>query len=178
MEDEEDNYDMGDDVDYDMGDDDMKDELENLFLEAKNAEDPITAYRNVIELEASNSSDKSITINSYKEICILYLIRDDYENFSKEIQNLIKESKYLKEDIFKTKLFDEILTNIKQNQDKEEFQLLDFSKFLNKMLNSAEDIGYWGLVDEIKNFIEKYPKYNKILKEKESTFSFYQDMNQ
>ena len=172
MEDEEDNYDMGDDVDYDMGDDDMKDELENLFLEAKNAEDPITAYRNVIELEASNSSDKSITINSYKEICILYLIRDDYENFSKEIQNLIKESKYLKEDIFKTKLFDEILTNIKQNQDKEEFQLLDFSKFLNKMLNSAEDIGYWGLVDEIKNFIEKYPKYNKILKEKESTFSF------
>ena len=112
MEDEEDNYDMGDDVDYDMGDDDMKDELENLFLEAKNAEDPITAYRNVIELEASNSSDKTITINSYKEICILYLIRDDYENFSKEIQNLIKESKYLKEDIFKTKLFDEILTNI------------------------------------------------------------------
>ena len=73
---EDENYDEGDieNIDYVMEDDDLKDELENLFLNAKNSDDPIDAYKSVIELEASNSSEKTMTIRSYKEICIIYLL--------------------------------------------------------------------------------------------------------
>ena len=79
----EDNYDDenvdyndndNDDNDYEMENDDLKEELENLFLNAKNSDDPISAYKSVIELEASNSNEKSMTIRSYKEICIIYLL--------------------------------------------------------------------------------------------------------
>ena len=56
---EDENYDEGDieNIDYVMEDDDLKDELENLFLNAKNSDDPIDAYKSVFELEASNSSE-------------------------------------------------------------------------------------------------------------------------
>ena len=113
---EDENYDEGDieNIDYVMEDDDLKDELENLFLNAKNSDDPIDAYKSVIELEASNSSEKTMTIRSYKEICIIYLLRDDYENFCIEIENLLKASKSLEEDLFKKKLFEEILIKIKE----------------------------------------------------------------
>ena len=100
--------------DYDMENDDMKDELENLFLDAKNAEDPISAYKDVIEMESSNSNEKTMTIRAYKEICIIYLTRDDYEKFCADLQNLTKASKNLKEEIFKSKIFDEILVFIKK----------------------------------------------------------------
>ena len=129
----DDNVDMDEYNEYEMDNDenaDMKDELENLFLNAKNSDDPISAYKSVIELEASNSNDKSMTIRSYKEICIIYLLRDDYENFSIELENLTKNLKNIKEDIYKTKLYEEILSNIKSNQDNEEFQLLNFSRLL------------------------------------------------
>ena len=154
MEDEEDYGDYGgmDAEDYEMGDDDLKDELENLFLEAKNADDPISAYKNVIELESSNSNEKTMTVRSYKEICIIYLSKDDYENFSLELQNLLKASKGLKEELFRTKLFEEILIFIEKNHEKEEFISINFLKYIKKMKTSAEESGLYNLVDEIKNF--------------------------
>ena len=136
MEDEEDYGDYGgmdEAEDYEMENDDLKDELENLFLEAKNADDPISAYKNVIELESSNSNEKTMTVRSYKEICIIYLSKDDYENFSLELQNLIKASKGLKEELFRTKLFEEILIFIEKNHEKEEFIEINFLKYIKKM---------------------------------------------
>ena len=151
MEDEEnydDENDYGDNEDYSNDDknNEVTDELENMFLEAKNAEDPIEAYRNVIEMETSNSSEKTMTLRSLKEICIIYLLRDDYQNFSKEIENLLKESKALKEEIFKTKLFDEILNKIEEEKEK------DFTKYLKKMYSSSNESGSYGLSQEIQNF--------------------------
>ena len=162
MEDEEnydDENDYGDNEDYSNDDknNEVTDELENMFLEAKNAEDPIEAYRNVIEMETSNSSEKTMTLRSLKEICIIYLLRDDYQNFSKEIENLLKESKALKEEIFKTKLFDEILNKIEEEKEK------DFTKYLKKMYSSSNESGSYGLSQEIQNFGNKIPKYSKVL---------------
>ena len=165
----DDNVDMDEYNEYEMDNDenaDMNDELENLFLNAKNADDPISAYKSVIELEASNSNDKSMTIRSYKEICIIYLLRDDYENFNIEIQNLMKASKSLKEELFKAKLFDEILIKIKENTE------LDFSIYLKKMILLAEENGYLGLSDELKTFVEKNPKYAELSQKNKSHFDF------
>ena len=174
--DDENNYENDDNIEmdeyneYEMDNDenaDLKDELENLFLEAKNAEDPISAYKNVIELEASNSNEKTMTIRSYKEICIIYLLRDDYDNFSIEIQNLIKTSKTLKEELFKAKLFDEILSKIQENIQ------LDFSNYLKKMINIANEYNYLGLSDEIKHFLEKNDKYKTLIQKNKSSFVFH-----
>ena len=173
--DDEENYDdenMDEYNEYEMENDDMREELENLFINAKSSDDPIGAYKSVIELEASNSNDKTFTIRSYKEICIIYLLRDDYENFSIELENLTKHSKDLKEDIFKTKLYEEILKSIESNQDKEEFQLLNFTKFLEKMLNVSEDHGCHSLSEEIKNFIGNNPRYKEILKNQHVNYNF------
>ena len=157
--------------DYDMENDDMKDELENLFLDAKNAEDPISAYKDVIEMESSNSNEKTMTIRAYKEICIIYLARDDYEKFCADLQNLTKASKNLKEEIFKTKIFDEILVFIEKNDEKEEYININFFKYIKKMKTEAEESANYGAVDEIKNFVKKHDKYIQILKD-ESNNSF------
>ena len=176
MEDEEDYGDYGgmdEAEDYEMENDDLKDELENLFLEAKNADDPISAYKNVIELESSNSNEKTMTVRSYKEICIIYLSKDDYENFSLELQNLLKASKGLKEELFRTKLFEEILIFIEKNHEKEEFISINFLKYIKKMKTSAEESGLYNLVDEIKNFAKKYEKYSQILRDdSDNSFNF------
>ena len=178
MEDEEnDDYNNYDDYDAENendngGDDDMKDELENLFLNAGSAEDPISAYKNVIELEASNSDDKSMTIRSYKEICIIYLLRDDYENFGVEINNLMLASKSLKEELYKTKLFDEILRKIKENME------LDFSNYLKKMISVSDSYGYLGLSNEIKNFLEQNEKYSKLIEKDKNKFAFSNLINE
>ena len=159
--------------DYDMENDDMKDELENLFLDAKNAEDPISAYKDVIEMESSNSNEKTMTIRAYKEICIIYLTRDDYEKFCADLQNLTKASKNLKEEIFKTKIFDEILVFIEKNDEKEEYININFFKYIKKMKTEAEESANYGAVDEIKNFVKKHDKYIQILKdESNNSFNF------
>ena len=166
---------------YEMENDDIKEELENLFINAKYSDDPISSYKSVIDLETSNSNDKTFTIRSYKEICIIYLLRDDYENFSIEIENLIKNSKNLKEDIYKTKLFEEILVSIQSNQDKEEFQLLDFSKFLEKMLKISEEYSNFSLTEEIKNFLRRNSRYNKLLQKQNVNYNFdniYKEYNE
>ena len=173
---------MDDYNDYDMENDDMKDELENLFLDAKNADDPISAYRDVIEMEASNSNEKTMTVRAYKEICIIYLTRDDYERFCTDLQNLSKASKNLKEEIFKTKIFDEILVFIEKNDEKEEFININFLKYLKKMKTEAEQSGNFGALDEIKNFAKKNYKYKDILKDElNNSFNFnklLEDYNQ
>ena len=186
MEDEEnfDDENMDEYNEYEMENDDMKEELENLFINAKSSDDPIGSYKSVIELEASNSNDKTFTIRSYKEICIIYLLRDDYENFSIELENLTKNLKNIKEDIYKTKLYEEILSNIESNQDNEEFQLLNFSKYIEKMLNTSENFGCRSLTEEIKNFITKNPRYNEILQKHhvndnfDNIFKEYEEMKE
>ena len=171
----EDNYDDenvdyndndNDDNDYEMENDDLKEELENLFLNAKNSDDPISAYKSVIELEASNSNEKSMTIRSYKEICIIYLLRDDYKNFCLEMDNLMKASKSLKEQLFKDRLFDEILKEIKQNEDN------DYSNYLSKMALLAEQNMYYGLSQELENFMNSNEKYTGLITKKKPEFSF------
>ena len=172
MEDDDDNYNEEID-DYNYNDDeignendDLRDELENLFINAKNSDDPISAYKSVIELEASNSNEKSMTIRSYKEICIIYLLRDDYTNFSMELENLMKASKSLKEQIFKDKLFEEILKEIKQNEER------DYSNYINKMCSIAENNTYYGLSKELENFLLNNQKYSYLIDNKKPEFSF------
>ena len=172
MEDDDDNYDEEHD-DYNYNDDeignendDLRDELENLFINAKNSDDPISAYKSVIELEASNSNEKSMTIRSYKEICIIYLLRDDYKNFSLELENLMKASKSLKEQLFKDKLFEEILKEIKQNEER------DYSNYINKMCSIAENNTYYGLSKELENFLLNNQKYSYLINNKKPEFSF------
>ena len=71
--------DYGDDeIDYDpdaVGDVDDNNEdginLEDNFIEAEHSTDPISAYKTVIELEISNSSDHKWSYKSYEKLCQL-----------------------------------------------------------------------------------------------------------
>ena len=153
------------DAQMDEGDD-MVDEIENLFVNAATADNPIEAYQSVIELETQNSSEKKFTFRSYKEICKLYLLQDNFNLFSNNFKKFLEVSKKI-DDNYKQNLFEDFATIIINDPE------MNYSNYLRKMLNESEKEGVNSLNEEIVNFVKTNEKYKSLFNnEKDTQFSF------
>ena len=81
-------------IDYD-GDEYMPQEeegdglnLEDNYLQAENAEDPIAAYKEVIELEVSNSNEHKWAYKCYEKMALIFIKRKNKEEFEKTVEQL------------------------------------------------------------------------------------------
>ena len=124
MSDYEDNVD-DDEIDYDPEQDIPQDEedngglnLEDNFLQAENAEDQVQAYKDIIDLEISNSNEKKWAFKSYEKLAIIYLKKSNLAEFEDSIRNVA--GNYSKvEDRDKQDTIREICTEIKLIPEKE-----------------------------------------------------------
>ena len=165
-----------DDIDYD-GDnyenddlpleevDEFGEEIENLFLNANSADNPVEAYLNVIELETQNSEKKIFSFRAYKEICKIYLKDFLYDSFSKYFIKLIEVSKKV-EEVFTKEIFSDFLTIINEDENR------DYSSFLKKMLYEAEKGGVNSLFKEIEEYVSNNEKYKDKFLQDETTNKF------
>ena len=111
--------DGNDEIDYnpeeDMPNDDEDNgglNLEDNFLQAENADDQIQAYKDIIDLEISNSNEKKWAFKSYEKLAIIYLKKSNLAEFEDSIKNVA--SNYSKvEDRDKQDTIREICTEIK-----------------------------------------------------------------
>ena len=92
--------------------------LEDNFLQAENAEDQVQAYKEIIELEISNSDEKKWAFKCYEKLAIIYLKKSNIKEFEDSIKNIA--SSYSKvEDRDKQDTIREICTEIKLIPEKE-----------------------------------------------------------
>jgi len=129
MSDYEDNDD-GDEIDYNPEEDMPQDDedngglnLEDNFLQAENSEDQVQAYKDIIDLEISNSNEKKWSFKCYEKLSIIYLKKGDLKEFEDSIKNVA--ANYSKvEDRDRQDTIREICTEIKmlpQNENKSKF---------------------------------------------------------
>ena len=62
--------------------------LEDNFLQAENAEDQVQAYKDIIDLEISNSNEKKWAFKSYEKLAIIYLKKANLAEFEDSIRNV------------------------------------------------------------------------------------------
>ena len=95
----DDDYDDGgvDEIDYDSGAADYENDaneggvnLEDNFIEAETAPDPIEAYKMIIELEISNSDERKWSYKSYEKLCQIYIKKLDFDSFKSNFDELLK----------------------------------------------------------------------------------------
>ena len=131
-----------DEIDYNPEEDIPQDDedngglnLEDNFLQAENAEDQIQAYKDIIDLEISNSNEKKWAFKSYEKLSIIYLKRANLRDFEDSIQNMA--ANYSKvEDRDKQDTIREICTEIKLIPEKE-----NKSKFYQIMIKYLKEEG-------------------------------------
>ena len=169
---------MEDDIDYDAENDynedepiegdDLVDEIENLFLNAKSSDNPIEAYLNVIELETQNSDQKTFSFRSYKEICIIHMKNNSYDKFCESLKKLIEISKKVP-DNYKQGIFGEAFLPVIEEND-----FIDYTPFLKALLKESEKALLNSLNQEVENFVNNSKQYKgKFIEEKKTqTFSF------
>jgi hypothetical protein len=87
--------DYGDDDQIDYNEDEyipQEDEgglnLEDNYLQAENADDPVQAYRDVIDLEISNSDERKWTYKSYEKLALIFIKKMNKDEFKKSVENL------------------------------------------------------------------------------------------
>ena len=88
-------YDEGDDqIDYNEDEYVPQDEedgglnLEDNYLQAENAEDPIQAYKDIIDLEISNSTEHKWSFKAYEKLALIYIKKSNKEEFEKSVKNI------------------------------------------------------------------------------------------
>ena len=93
MSDEE--YDDGDDqIDYNADEYVPQDEeegglnLEDNYLQAENADDPVQAYKDIIDLEISNSDERKWTFKSHEKLALIFIKKSQKIDFENSVQNL------------------------------------------------------------------------------------------
>jgi len=131
-----------DEIDYNPEEDIPQDDedngglnLEDNFLQAENAEDQIQAYKDIIDLEISNSNEKKWAFKSYEKLSIIYLKKANLKDFEDSIQNMA--ANYSKvEDRDKQDTIREICTEIKLIPEKE-----NKSKFYQIMIKYLKEEG-------------------------------------
>ena len=114
-----------DEIDYNPEEDMPQDDedngglnLEDNFLQAENADDQIQAYKDIIDLEISNSNEKKWAFKSYEKLSIIYLKKSNIAEFEDSIKNVA--ANYSKvEDRDKQDTIREICTEIKLIPQKE-----------------------------------------------------------
>ena len=62
--------------------------LEDNFLTAEHADDPIQAYKEVIELEISNSNEHKWAFKCYEKLAIIYIKKSNVKEYENSIKNL------------------------------------------------------------------------------------------
>ena len=123
MSDYEDND--NDEIDYNPEEDMPQDDedngglnLEDNFLQAENSEDQVQAYKDIIDLEISNSNEKKWSFKCYEKLSIIYLKKSDLKEFEESIRNVA--ANYSKvEDRDRQDTIREICTEIKMIPEKE-----------------------------------------------------------
>ena len=136
-----DDYDAGDDqisyhtddgMDMDAGAEDGIN-LEDNFIEAEHSDNPIQAYKDIIELEISNSTSHQWSFKSYEKLCQIYIRKTNFEDFKSCVDKLFElysKVDYVdKQDTFRNIIF--TLSEIKDDNFKE--------KVLNEMLQILKD---------------------------------------
>ena len=95
MSDYEDDAGGDDEIDYNPDEDIPQDDedngglnLEDNFLQAENADDQIQAYKDIIDLEISNSNEKKWSFKSYEKLSIIYLKKANIQEFEESIKNM------------------------------------------------------------------------------------------
>jgi hypothetical protein len=131
-----------DEIDYNPEEDMPQDEddngglnLEDNFLQAENAEDQVQAYKDIIDLEISNSNEKTWSFKSYEKLAIIYLKRGDAKSFDDTAKELA--ANYSKvEDRIKQDTIRDICTEIKLIPEKE-----DKSKYYKSLIKYLQEEG-------------------------------------
>ena len=163
---DEDNYDNEDVPMDEVEGDDMNEEIENLYLNANSSDNPIESYLSVIELETQNSNNQKFSFLSYKEICKIYLSKISYEKFSEYYKKLMEVSKKI-EDSYIDSIQTEFCKIIN------EYDSIDFTLFLKRMLSEAEKSGFNSLYKKLKDYIDSVEKYSKnFIEDSNTNFSF------
>jgi hypothetical protein len=87
--------DYGDDDQIDYNEDEYippEDEgglnLEDNYLQAENAEDQVQAYRDVIDLEISNSDERKWAYKSYEKLALIFIKKMNKDEFKKSVENI------------------------------------------------------------------------------------------
>ena len=62
--------------------------LEDNFLTAENADDPIQAYKEVIELEISNSSEHKWSFKCYEKLALIYIKKSNVAEYENSVKNI------------------------------------------------------------------------------------------
>jgi tetratricopeptide (TPR) repeat protein len=62
--------------------------LEDNFLTAENADDPIQAYKEVIELEISNSNEHKWSFKCYEKLALIYIKQSNISEFENSVKNI------------------------------------------------------------------------------------------
>ena len=129
-EDENISYHSDDDAEMDQGD---GLNLEDNFIEAEHAENPIEAYKLIIELEISNSSTHQWSFKSYEKLCQIYIKNLNFNEFKSNVDKLFelysKVDDVDKQDTIRNIIF--TLSEVKDDNFKE--------KVLNEMLQILKD---------------------------------------
>jgi tetratricopeptide (TPR) repeat protein len=87
-------YDEDEQIDYNEDEYVPQDEedgglnLEDNFLTAENAEDPIQAYKEVIELEISNSNEHKWSFKCYEKLALIYIKQSNISEFENSVKNI------------------------------------------------------------------------------------------
>ncbi|MCQ2820590.1 MAG: hypothetical protein MJ252_25270 [archaeon] len=178
----DDDYDPGDEViEYNSegGDYDNQSEggvnLEDNFIEAESAPDPIEAYKMIIELEISNSDSRKWSYKSYEKLCQIYIKKMDFdsfkENFDKLLelhpkiddvdkQDTVREISFVLNDLknidFEKKIFQEMMSQYKEKELERDY--IDTSLDYAKRLFSLNDYASLKeLVPELLSFMDNLP---------------------
>lgn len=72
-----------DEVQDDGNEDDLGIDLENNFLEAETDPDPIKCYREIIDIDISNSTEHKWAYKCYEKLSVIYIQKNDLEEFKK-----------------------------------------------------------------------------------------------
>ena len=62
--------------------------LEDNYLQAENADDKIQAYKDIIDLELSNSDERKWSFKSYEKLSLIYIKQSNLEEFKKAVENI------------------------------------------------------------------------------------------
>ena len=124
-------YHSDDANEMDQGEDGLN--LEDNFIEAEHAENPIEAYKLIIELEISNSTSHQWSFKSYEKLCQIYIKNLNFDEFKTNVDKLFelfsKVDDVDKQDTIRNIIF--TLSEVKDDNFKE--------KILNEMLKILED---------------------------------------
>ena len=169
-EDENISYHTDDDAEMDQGD---GLNLEDNFIEAEHAENPIEAYKLIIELEISNSSTHQWSFKSYEKLCQIYIKNLNFNEFKSNvdklfelyskvddvdkqdtIRNIIFTLSEVKDDNFKEKVLNEMLQILKDKNMEREY--LDTGRDYCKILLKTKKYDILkDLIPELLNVCEK-----------------------